>query len=308
MPMMLVFRQILCILLYILVGYVAGKIHWIGPELRKDLTTLCANLILPFTILSSSRQTLDAQGFKNLGIAVTVILLVFGLTLAVSLLIHRLRRSGNAIRAASTGLVTFPNCTFLGLPLCQALFGDMGILYNVAALLVFNVLFFAVQYALFTGERFHLRLLLTPGMVSTLILIPMLLLQIHFPDPVQTVVGNIGSMITPLSLIIIGVMMSENRLVSLLTEKKAYMIVVIRNLVIPLLACLLLRIVPLESMEKLCVLIYIACPCATLTSLYAIKADKEPELCGRTVLMSTLFFAVTLPLIIAAGQRILNVT
>ena len=238
----------------------------------------------------------------------TVILLVFGLTLAVSLLIHRLRRSGNAIRAASTGLVTFPNCTFLGLPLCQALFGDMGILYNVAALLVFNVLFFAVQYALFTGERFHLRLLLTPGMVSTLILIPMLLLQIHFPDPVQTVVGNIGSMITPLSLIIIGVMMSENRLVSLLTEKKAYMIVVIRNLVIPLLACLLLRIVPLESMEKLCVLIYIACPCATLTSLYAIKADKEPELCGRTVLMSTLFFAVTLPLIIAAGQRILNVT
>ena len=308
MPMMLVFRQILCILLYILVGYVAGKIHWIGPELRKDLTTLCANLILPFTILSSSRQTLDAQGFKNLGIAVTVILLVFGLTLAVSLLIHRLRRSGNAIRAASTGLVTFPNCTFLGLPLCQALFGDMGILYNVAALLVFNVLFFVVQYALFTGERFHLRLLLTPGMVSTLILIPMLLLQIHFPDPVQTVVGNIGSMITPLSLIIIGVMMSENRLVSLLTEKKAYMIVVIRNLVIPLLACLLLRIVPLESMEKLCVLIYIACPCATLTSLYAIKADKEPELCGRTVLMSTLFFAVTLPLIIAAGQRILNVT
>ena len=308
MPMMLVFRQILCILLYILVGYVAGKIHWIGPELRKDLTTLCANLILPFTILSSSRQTLDAQGFKNLGIAVTVILLVFGLTLAVSLLIHRLRRSGNAIRAASTGLVTFPNCSFLGLPLCQALFGDMGILYNVAALLVFNVLFFAVQYALFTGERFHLRLLLTPGMVSTLILIPMLLLQIHFPDPVQTVVGNIGSMITPLSLIIIGVMMSENRLVSLLTEKKAYMIVVIRNLVIPLLACLLLRIVPLESMEKLCVLIYIACPCATLTSLYAIKADKEPELCGRTVLMSTLFFAVTLPLIIAAGQRILNVT
>ena len=308
MPMMLVFRQILCILLYILVGYVAGKIHWIGPELRKDLTTLCANLILPFTILSSSRQTLDAQGFKNLGIAVTVILLVFGLTLAVSLLIHRLRRSGNAIRAASTGLVTFPNCPFLGLPLCQALFGDMGILYNVAALLVFNVLFFAVQYALFTGERFHLRLLLTPGMVSTLILIPMLLLQIHFPDPVQTVVGNIGSMITPLSLIIIGVMMSENRLVSLLTEKKAYMIVVIRNLVIPLLACLLLRIVPLESMEKLCVLIYIACPCATLTSLYAIKADKEPELCGRTVLMSTLFFAVTLPLIIAAGQRILNVT
>ena len=308
MPMMLVFRQILCILLYILVGYVAGKIHWIGPELRKDLTTLCANLILPFTILSSSRQTLDAQGFKNLGIAVAVILLVFGLTLAVSLLIHRLRRSGNAIRAASTGLVTFPNCTFLGLPLCQALFGDMGILYNVAALLVFNVLFFVVQYALFTGERFHLRLLLTPGMVSTLILIPMLLLQIHFPDPVQTVVGNIGSMITPLSLIIIGVMMSENRLVSLLTEKKAYMIVVIRNLVIPLLACLLLRIVPLESMEKLCVLIYIACPCATLTSLYAIKADKEPELCGRTVLMSTLFFAVTLPLIIAAGQRILNVT
>lgn len=301
LPMDKVFTNILVILLYVVIGFVSGKIKLINPDQRKYLTRLCSDLILPFTILSASRQTLDATAVTNLGFALAVMFAVFGGTMSVSLLVFG-KQSKPAVRAAGTSLVTFSNCTFLGLPLCQSLFPEIAVLYGVAALLAFNVLFFTVQYTLFTGEKFKPKNLVTPAMVSTVILLAMLFTGVRFPDPVQTVVDNVGAMVSPLTLIIIGVMMSESDLLAVLKEKRAYIVTLLRNFVIPVVAACLLLLVPMDANDRLCVLVYIATPCATLTSIYAIRNNMEPELCARATLMSTIFFAASLPVVIAFGN------
>ena len=306
MSMELVFTQILVILLYIALGFVAGKTGIISPDQRKYLTHLCSNLILPFTILSGSSQEVAREELLSLVSAIVLMLVIFGTVTVLSLVFHRLKGTGQGIRTVSTGLLTYPNCTFLGLPLCRALFGDIAVLYIAGAVISFNVLFFTVQYSLFTGKKFDPKNLLTPSVLSTAALILMLLTGLHFPDPVQTVISNTGAMITPLSLIIIGVMLSESRMSAIVKEKGAYVITLLRNLAIPLAAMLLLRVFPIESDARLCVLVYIACPCATLTSIYAIKCDMEPEFSAHSVLLSTLFFAVSLPVIISVGQLFLG--
>ena len=110
-------------------------------------------------------------------------------------------------------------------------------------------------------------------------------------------------MITPLSLIIIGVMMSESRIALILKERRAYIITLLRNILIPLLSMLLIRLLPGDSASRLCVLVYMACPCATLTTIYAIQNNMEADFAARSVLMSTLLFALTLPLVISIGMR-----
>ena len=305
-PMSQVLTQILVILLYVIVGFVAGKVKVINPEQRKYLTGLCSNLILPFTILSASSQQMDGETMTNFGLATAVMFGLLGGTLVLMLLYHRVRHTPAPLRAATTGLITFPNCTFLGLPLCQALFGDIAVLYNASAILAFNVYFFTVQYTLFTGKGFRLKNLATPPVISTAMLIVMLLLGLHFPTPVQTICSNIGAMISPLSLIIIGVMMSESDLMAMLKEKRAYVVTLLRNLVIPFAAILLLTLIPMDLTNRLCVLVFIATPCGTLTSIYAIRENMEPELCARTVLLSTVCFAGTLPVIILLGQLLLK--
>lgn len=303
--MQLVFTQILVILLYVAVGFGAGKAGMISPGQRKYLSGLCSNLILPFTILASSSQSVDGREMAGLLFATGFCFAVFALTTLISLAVHRRTGAPKGIAAATSSLLTYPNCTFLGLPLCRALFGEMAVLYNASALIAFNVLFFTVQYSLFTGEGVNLKNLLTPSVVTTAALIVMLSAGLHFPAPVQTVCAGVGSMITPLSLIIIGVMLSESRFSALLREKRSYVVVLLRNLVIPLAAMLALRLLPLGADARLCVLVYLACPCATLTSIYAIRCDMEPVFSANTVLLSTIFFAATLPLIISVGQAFL---
>ncbi len=303
LSMDVVFTQILVILLYILIGFVAGKIRLINPEQRKYLTSICANLILPFTIISASNQNLNLRQMGDLGLSLVLMLGVFFMTTLVAMLVQR--RAPMPVRVTTASLVTYPNCTFLGLPLCRALFGDIAILYSAVAIVAFNALFFTWQCSMFTGKRFRPQNLATPGTVATLLLILMLFFGIRLPAPLQTVASSTGAMITPLSLIIIGVMMSENRIVLILKERRAYVITLFRNLAIPLAAMLLLRLLPGGGPARLCQLVYMACPCATLTSIYAIQNDMEPELAARSVLMSTLAFAATLPLILSIGMRVL---
>ena len=116
----------------------------------------------------------------------------------------------------TASLLTYPNCTFLGLPLCRALFGEMAVLYNAMFLVAFNVLFFTWQVSAFTGQKINLRNLCTLPTIATAVLVLMLALGWHLPAPAQTVAASTGAMITPLSLIIIGVMMSESRLTEIL--------------------------------------------------------------------------------------------
>ena len=307
MPSMdIVFTQILVILLYVVIGYTAGKVHLINPEQRKYLTRICTDLILPFTILSAAGQSVSRQELANLALVMGLFLGLFILTTAVSSKIQSALRTPDRLRIATSSLLTYPNCTFLGLPLCQALFGNIAVLYNAMAMVAFNTLFFTWQVSSFSGKKgFQPRSLLTPPTVATVILILMLVAGWKFPAPVQTVFSSTGAMISPLSLIIIGVMMSENRLTAVLREKRSYLVTLFRNLLIPLASMLLHRLVPVDPASRVCLLVYIACPCATLSSIYSIQYDMEPEYAARTVLMSTIFFAGTLPLIILAGTRFL---
>ena len=306
MPSMdIVFTQILVILLYVAVGFAAGKFGLISAEQRKSLSRLCSDLILPFTVLSAASQSVGRREIASLGLLVLLILLTFVLTTAAALGVQRLGKTPYSVKVTTASLLTYPNCTFLGLPLCRALFGEMAILYNAVFLLAFNILFFTWQYTMFTRKKFEIRSLITPPTVSTLLLVFMLALGLHFPAPAETVIANTGAMISPLSLIIVGVMMSENKLTSILKERRAYLITLIRNLLIPFAFMLILRLLPLESASRLCLLVYLACPCATLTTIYAIQCDCEPELAAHSVLMSTMFFAATLPLIVYTGTRVL---
>lgn len=305
MSMDLVLQQIFIIFCYVAVGFAVGKLGIVNPEQRKFLTTFCSSLLLPFTILSAASMDVGAAEFRNLGIALAVMFVVFGGTMAVSLVVHSLFHTEKKLRAALTSLMTFPNCTFLGLPLCMALFGQIAVLYNSAALIVFNVLFFTIQLPLFTGGRRSLKAVLSVPTIATAALLLMLIFRLHWPDPVQTVIGNIGGMITPISLIIIGVMLSENDLLAIFREKQVYLAAFMRNFVIPVLAMLLLKFIPIDTEAKLCILVYLSCPCATLTTIYSIQTDARPELCARAVLFSTLVFAVSLPAVIALGQAVL---
>ena len=81
-----------------------------------------------------------------------------------------------------------------------------------------------------------------------------------------------------MALIIVGVMLADGNLLQIVTEKRAYVISLIRNLICPLIMLVVMALLPLDPNLRMAVLIYVACPVANLTSVYAIQHDMEPAL------------------------------
>ena len=89
MPSMdIVFEQILVILLYVLIGFVAGKTGLVTAAQRKYLSRICSDLILPFTVLSAASQSVSRRELGSLGLLVLLILGTFILSTAASLYVQ----------------------------------------------------------------------------------------------------------------------------------------------------------------------------------------------------------------------------
>ena len=73
----IVLTQILVILLYVVIGFAAGKFRLISPDQRKYLTRICTSLILPFTILSASSQSVSGSELLQMGMITGILLLMF---------------------------------------------------------------------------------------------------------------------------------------------------------------------------------------------------------------------------------------
>ena len=302
--MEIVFQQILVIFGYVLVGYVSGKVGLINREQQRFLSKLISSLILPFTVLAASSMETRSEDLLNLGISTVIMTTSFILTTVCCQLYAKAKGLNEAQSAAYTGLCTYPNNAFVGMPLCIALLGEWGTLYGAASMIAFNLPFFTYQVSLFTKKKFSIRSLMTPLNFSTILLILMLVFHLRFPSPVQTVVSNIGGITTPLALIIVVVMLAGSNLSEVFREKRAYIITLIRNLVCPLAVLVVLALLPLDPTMRLAVLIFVACPVGNMTSVFAIQTDMEPQLCARATLLSTLFFAGTIPFIICLGQMV----
>ena len=262
MSMQIVFEQILIIFGYVIVGYVAGKKNLITKEQQRYLSKLVSSLILPFTVLSASSMEASGQDIVNVAIAVALLFSCMALTSAGCMLYAKIKQVPEKKRAAYTGLCTYPNCTFIGMPLCIALMGEWGTLYGAAGIIAFNLLFFTLQISLFTRQKFHPKIFLTPLNISTFVLILMLIFHV---------------------------------------------ISLIRNLICPLIMLVVMALLPLDPNLRMAVLIYVACPVANLTSVYAIQHDMEPALCARATRLSTILFAATIPFIIWLGQLVYGV-
>ncbi len=303
MSMGVILQQVFIIFGYVFVGFVASKIGVLNGTINKSLSDLIIKVTLPLSIIAAADVDTNPSDLINMGLTALVLILSYVVSAICVNLYANIKKLPPAKRAAYSGLTVFPNSGFIGIPLCVALMGDRGLLYGAAGLVAYNGMFFTYQYLLFhPNEKVRFKSFATPLNGCVLLLALMLAFGIRLPGAVQTITYNVGAMTTPLALMIVGTMLAEGDTLSMLRSKISYVFSLLRNVVIPLALLCVLALLPLDYEMKLATIIYAACPCANLTVVFATQVDMEPELCAKTILLSTTFFLITLPFILWVAQ------
>ena len=124
------------------------------------------------------------------------------------------------------------------------------------------------------------------------------LVGIKLPDFLTDSVRYIGGATTPLSIICIGYMLSQAKLLTVFKKWRLSLTAIIQLTLGPLVTFGALRLLnfPIEVVQ-VCTLIQ-ALPTATLLGLFAVKYGGNATESSELVTISTLFSIVTMPLMV----------
>ena len=165
---------------------------------------------------------------------------------------------------------------------------------------VFNILLWTVGNAMVSGklrpgEVLH-SILTTPVLWSVLLGLTLYLCRVNVPELIRQPLQLVGNMNTPLSMIITGMLIAGSKPEKLLGNREIYRIILIRMLFIPLVSFLLFRLLSVQGMVAEVVLLLGACPCAAITSVFAVQFGHDESFAAGSVVLTTLLSIVALPL------------
>ena len=229
-----------------------------------------------------------------------------GMALSIGITFLMKKEVRGIIRFATT----FSNAAYMGFPLIQAMYGSEGVLYASVYVTVFNILLWTVGIV-YVSESMSFKELLKkivtcPPIISVAVGLVIFLARIPVADVLKDTFNVVGGMNTPLSMIITGITISQFPLLSILKDKRVYFTVILRMFIIPVICTMVMYLIHARGMVAVITIILEACPCAAITTLFAIKFGHDQKLAVGAVTLSTLISIITLPcLALLAGEIIM---
>ena len=301
-----VLHQVLMLFLLMGAGFAMQKAKLFG----KDGITAMSNVLLwgatPCLLIQSFQREFDMELARSL--------MIFSICAAVAILavlyitpVFFKKRYADEWELLSFAC-TFSNCGFMGIPLAGAVFGAEGAMYASIFVAIFNLLQWTFGFKRLSGKGVNLRkMIINPGVIGILIGVPLFIFSIPLPEVLGEAVGSIASLNTPLAMVVIGAHLAAAELKKALSDRRAFLVCLIRLIAAPLagLALLWLLPIPLEHVPISVLLVEFAAPCGATTVLIGTMCGKDGELAGSCVALSTLFSLITLPLMISLASLLI---
>lgn len=257
--------------------------------------------------MNSYFAELDEEVMHNLFLSFgfSTLLLVLAVVISIVLTARLKTDSKKILRFAWS----FSNAGYMGFPLIQALYGAEGMLYASAFITMFNVMVWTIG-CIMVSDKVRPKEIIksiasTPVLYAVVIGLVIYLFQIPMPNMIQQPIAAIGNMNTPISMMIIGMIIAGSNLKYIVTNKYIWFTIAARMILIPAISVALLYLLGARGMLASVVLIQAACPTAAITSVFAIQHKHDENLAAGAVVLTTLFSIVTLPLLAMLLQALM---
>lgn len=292
-------NQVFILFLLISVGAIVYKIGIIDDNGVKQITTLLCYIVGPFLIIYAFQSKYSSSLMAGFLICAAS---TFGLHLVYIIIFHLVfnkktvkdRDTRHELIFASI----YENSGFMGFPLLQAIAGTTGLFYGAAFNGVFNLFGWSHGLTLYTnktGRKNIIKIITNPNIIAVFIGVILFRFSIKLPGPLFTMFKYISEINTPLSMIIIGSSIAQVPLRQLFTEKLSWLVVFLKNLVVPLSLLFVLHSLGIKGQLLLCCVIPAACPVAGIAVLFAKLTGKNSDLPAKFITVSTLSCLITIP-------------
>jgi hypothetical protein len=202
----------------------------------------------------------------------------------------------------------FGNTAFMGIPVIMLIMPSSevaeALVYVLAYTLGFNILTWTLGTYLMSGDKKYLtvkKAILNPPTLAIIVAIPLFFVTIEDPDSnrILEVLGYAANMVAPLSMTALGIRFAEMKFKELFNDKWVYLTAAIKLVIIPLAFWGILRLIGFSNtIMSTTLYILVLMPAAVNVLLFAENFGMDTKLAAKIVLFTTLFSAVTIPLML----------
>ncbi len=295
-----VLKQMSTLSLMMLTGYFANLFGILGKDAQKWLSKVLINITCPALILSSVTTSGRLDSLKTLYMIFLTAILYYVLLPFLARLFSLCAASER--RPEYQSMLIYSNLGFMGLPITNAVLGKESILYISIFMAVFNISLFSYGVVLLDnsrseGERIQFSKMINPGTVSAVLAVFLYLLNISLPSVILDPITSIGSVTTPLAMLVIGASLANSSLKEMVNDKSMILFTCIRLIVLPLLLWCICRLFITDKLLAGVLVLISGMPVASNIVMLCNELDRDGDYIAKGVFFSTLFSVVTIPII-----------
>ncbi len=283
--------------LYMLIGWICRKTDLVKAAAQPSFTNFLLYVSIPCMVFQSfdmefTMETL-CRGASVLTIATisALVSLVFG------------RYAYNWCNPREKCIMKYgtlvSNSGFAGLPVIQDAYGQDGLFLGSLFIIPNRIMMWSAGISLFTDAPLKQRIknvMLNPGIIAVELGVLRMLFQPAIPQQLNKALSALGAMSTPLGMVIIGMILSGVSPRTVL-DKKAFILVAVRQFLFPLGTLAILRLLGTDLLTLQISVVLTGMPVGSSTAFLADKYGADAVFASKCVFISTLTSLITIPIL-----------
>lgn len=300
-----IISSVLVLGLFMAIGYISVKSNYVKKESTSFLSHIVTRIIFPIWIMSkllsddvSMEQLLDRFPLFVAGLVFTQASMLLGI------FITKLMNMENKQKYVFVAITYTVNSIFMGVPVCQELFGDSGALSCTILALGSNIITWTtgVSYISAGGRKVSGikkspgKVSINPIMATYVVCLILKFCGINLPSGILAPFTKLGNSLSYLAMIYLGMSLTELKIGEIFKHKLIYLYLPLKLFIIPIAINLIAKISGVFSEEYLGVLtvVYATSPSISMTMFYK-EYGLDYELGNTMTFLCVLLNIVTIP-------------
>lgn len=310
-------QSVLAIMFMIAIGYFADQKNWFDQQFSKSLSKIIMQVALPASIFMSMMEHFKPNQLANLSIGLIYSILSISIGLLLASLIVSFFKVSKGQRGLMITAMNFANTVFIGMPLNEALFGTISIPYLLVYYIVNTIMLWTIGVWIIAADdptinskgqkvKFDWHHLIPAPLWGFIVALPFIFipwLKTHLlVSFVTTTLSKIGGLVTPLSLIYIGIMLSNFGLKNMKFDRSVIITLFGRFVTAPIIMTILIFIgaqagLTITPVFYKTLIIQAATPTFAVLPVLATTYHSDVQFATNIVVTSSVLFIIVVPII-----------
>lgn len=300
-------QQVLILYLIVAVGFAADRLHVFGQDTAKRSNDLLFYIVTP-TVIIQSFMNMEFDK-STAGAFLKAFLFMSGTIIVANLLAVPFFNKNKEHKAIFKYAVGYGNMGYMALPLCQAMLGSEGVFYCSAGVVAFNIFSFTHGIWVMTRDKGKAsfdfkKLLFNPGVISVIIGLPLFITGVDLPNVIDSAVGYVASLNTPLAMIFFGTYIANTDLKTMFKVKENYIVTFLKLIAVPAIMLGVFKVFGLTGTMITACIISAAVPSANNTVMFSAKYGNDTGVASKVVTFNSVLSVLTIPVMVALSKMI----